>query len=157
MSQSIECIFLAGHCWLLTHCDPILCWLSLLCVRFWLLFARCCCSSSETKTVNARVESGACQPTEAATRCCGSRNRYQNGTLVSGNMNQNLRNPSCLILSHTNVFSRGSSSFNVKDNPCSRQRKRPARNMLPSHDLSAKADSFEGAKRKKPQGKRQLQ
>ena len=31
---------------------------------------------------------------------CGSKNRYQNGTLVSGNMDQNLRNPSCLILSH---------------------------------------------------------
>ncbi|CAJ1385361.1 unnamed protein product [Effrenium voratum] len=27
--------------------------------------------------------------------------RYQNGTLVSGNMDQNLRHPSCLILSHT--------------------------------------------------------
>ena len=32
---------------------------------------------------------------------CGSKNRYQNGTLVSGNMDQHLRNPSCLILSHT--------------------------------------------------------
>ena len=28
----------------------------------------------------------------------------QNGTLVSGNMDQNLRNPSCLILSHTQMF-----------------------------------------------------
>ena len=28
---------------------------------------------------------------------------FQNGTLVSGNMDQNLRNPSCLILSHTQV------------------------------------------------------
>ena len=27
----------------------------------------------------------------------------QNGTLASGNMDQNLRNPSCLILSHTHV------------------------------------------------------
>ena len=36
---------------------------------------------------------------------CGSKNRYQNGTLVSGNMDQNLRNPSCLILSHTHVYS----------------------------------------------------
>ena len=32
---------------------------------------------------------------------CGSKNRYQNGTLLSGNMDQNPRNPSCLILSHT--------------------------------------------------------
>ena len=32
---------------------------------------------------------------------CGSKNRYQNGTLVSGNMDQNPRNPSCLILSHS--------------------------------------------------------
>ena len=31
---------------------------------------------------------------------CGSKNRYQNGTLVSGNMDQNLPNPFCLILSH---------------------------------------------------------
>ena len=28
----------------------------------------------------------------------------QNGTLVSGNMDQNLRNPSCLILSHAHIF-----------------------------------------------------
>ena len=35
---------------------------------------------------------------------CGSKNRYQNGTLVSGNMDQNLRKPSCLILSHTQVL-----------------------------------------------------
>ena len=28
----------------------------------------------------------------------------QNGTLVSGNMDQNLRNPSCLILSHTHIW-----------------------------------------------------
>ena len=34
---------------------------------------------------------------------CGSKNRYQNGSLVSGNMGQNLRNPSCLILSHTQM------------------------------------------------------
>ena len=34
---------------------------------------------------------------------CGSKNRYQNETLVSGNMDQNLRNPSCLILSHTQI------------------------------------------------------
>ena len=34
---------------------------------------------------------------------CGSNDRYQNGTLVSGNMDQNLLNPSCLILSHTHV------------------------------------------------------
>ena len=32
---------------------------------------------------------------------CGSKNRCQNGTLVSGNMDQNLRNPSCLFLSHS--------------------------------------------------------
>ena len=31
----------------------------------------------------------------------GSKNRYQNGTLLSGNMDQNLRNPPCSILSHT--------------------------------------------------------
>ena len=31
---------------------------------------------------------------------CGSKNRYQNGTLVSGNMDQTLSNPPCLILSH---------------------------------------------------------
>ena len=29
--------------------------------------------------------------------------RYHNGTLVSGNMDQHLRNPSCIILSHTHV------------------------------------------------------
>ena len=34
---------------------------------------------------------------------CGSKNRYLNGTLVSGHIDQNLRNPSCLILSHTHV------------------------------------------------------
>ena len=34
---------------------------------------------------------------------CGSKNRYQNGTLVSGNMHQNLRNPSCSILSHSHI------------------------------------------------------
>ena len=31
------------------------------------------------------------------------KNRYQNGTLVSGNMDQNPRNTSCLILSHTHI------------------------------------------------------
>ena len=36
---------------------------------------------------------------------CGSKNRYQTGTLASGNMHQNLRNPSSLILSHTHVSS----------------------------------------------------
>ena len=35
---------------------------------------------------------------------CGSKNRYQNGTLVSGNMDQNLRNPSCLILIHSHIY-----------------------------------------------------
>ena len=34
---------------------------------------------------------------------CRSKNRYQNETLVSGNMNQNLQNPSWLILSHTHM------------------------------------------------------
>ena len=34
-------------------------------------------------------------------RC--SKKRYQNGTLVSGSMDQNLRNPSCLIFSHTHM------------------------------------------------------
>ena len=34
---------------------------------------------------------------------CGSKNRYQNGTLVTGNMDQNPRNPSSLILSHTHL------------------------------------------------------
>ena len=34
---------------------------------------------------------------------CGSKNRNHNRTLVSGNMDQNLRNPSCLILSHTHI------------------------------------------------------
>ena len=34
---------------------------------------------------------------------CGSKNRYQNGTLVSGVMEQNLRNPPWLILSHAQV------------------------------------------------------
>ena len=29
--------------------------------------------------------------------------RYQNGTLVSGHIDQHLRNPSCLILSHTHM------------------------------------------------------
>ena len=32
------------------------------------------------------------------------KNQYQNETLVSGNMNQNLRNPSWLILSHTHIL-----------------------------------------------------
>ena len=31
----------------------------------------------------------------------GSKNRYQNGTRVSGDMDQNMRNPSCLPVSHT--------------------------------------------------------
>ena len=35
---------------------------------------------------------------------CGSKNRYQNGTLLSGNMDQNPRNPSSLILSHSHVL-----------------------------------------------------
>ena len=34
---------------------------------------------------------------------CGSKNRYQNGTLASGTMDQNLRNPSCLIWSHSHL------------------------------------------------------
>ena len=34
---------------------------------------------------------------------CASKNRYQDGTLVRGNMDQNLRRPSCLILSHTHL------------------------------------------------------
>ena len=34
------------------------------------------------------------------------KNRCQNGTLLSGNVDQNLRNPSCLILSHTHVLPR---------------------------------------------------
>ena len=34
---------------------------------------------------------------------CGSKIGTPNGTLVSGNLNQNLRNPSCLILSHTQI------------------------------------------------------
>ena len=33
----------------------------------------------------------------------GSKNRCQIGTLASGNMDQNLRNPPCLILSHTQL------------------------------------------------------
>ena len=33
----------------------------------------------------------------------GSKNRYQNGTLISGNMDQHLRNPSSLILSHCQI------------------------------------------------------
>ena len=40
---------------------------------------------------------------DATTHGCGSRNRCQNGTLVSGNMDQNLRNPPCVILSHTHM------------------------------------------------------
>ena len=35
---------------------------------------------------------------------CGSKKQYQNGTLVSGNMDQNLRILSCLILSHTQCW-----------------------------------------------------
>ena len=31
------------------------------------------------------------------------KNRYQNGSLISGNMDQNLRKPSCSILSHTQM------------------------------------------------------
>ena len=41
------------------------------------------------------------------TNGCGSKNRYQNGTLVSGNMDQNPRNPSCLFLSHSQMTSSG--------------------------------------------------
>ena len=49
---------------------------------------------------------------------CGSKIRYQNGTLVSGNMDQHLRNPSCLILSHTHMFfSRSPSSLSVLATP----------------------------------------
>ena len=33
----------------------------------------------------------------------GSKNRYQNETLVSGNMDQNLRNPSSFLLSHCHI------------------------------------------------------
>ena len=36
---------------------------------------------------------------------CGSNNRCQHGSLVSGNMDQRLRNPSCLNLSHTHLAS----------------------------------------------------
>ena len=42
-------------------------------------------------------------PWNHPTNRCGSKNRYQNGTLLGGNMDQNLRNPSCLILSHTQI------------------------------------------------------
>ena len=38
-----------------------------------------------------------------STFVCGSKNRYQNGTLVSENMDPNLQNPSCLILSHSHL------------------------------------------------------
>ena len=41
---------------------------------------------------------------------CGSKNRYQNGTLVSGNMDQNPRNPSWSILSHTLLEKLGETS-----------------------------------------------
>ena len=34
----------------------------------------------------------------------GSKILYQNGTLVSGNMDQHSRNPSCLILSHIQML-----------------------------------------------------
>ena len=37
---------------------------------------------------------------------CVSKKRYQNGTLVSGNMDQSLHNPSCFILSHTQIVLR---------------------------------------------------
>ena len=39
----------------------------------------------------------------ARTFGCGSKTGAKNGTLVSGNIDQNLRNPSCLILSHTHL------------------------------------------------------
>ena len=42
---------------------------------------------------------------------CGSKPRYQNGTLVSGNMDQNLRNPSSFILSHTHMSFKGISAW----------------------------------------------
>ena len=35
---------------------------------------------------------------------CGSKHRYHNGTLVSGNMDHNLRFASCLILSHSHFW-----------------------------------------------------
>ena len=46
---------------------------------------------------------GALQPTKAGFRLfgCGSKKRYRNETLASGNMDQN--HPSCLILSHTHL------------------------------------------------------
>ena len=53
---------------------------------------------------------------KASINGCGSTNRYQNGTLVSGNMDQNLRNPSWSILSHAHMepsLQRGPSSFQV--------------------------------------------
>ena len=37
------------------------------------------------------------------------------GTVVSGNMDQNLRNPSCLILSHTQMFSKNPSDISRVD------------------------------------------
>ena len=42
---------------------------------------------------------------------CGTKQRCQNGTLVSGNMDQNLRNPSGLILSHTHMSAQTSLSL----------------------------------------------
>ena len=51
-----------------------------------------------------------------------SKTEFQNGTLVSGNMDQNLRNPSCLILSHTHMaFFCGNSGSILQPrwiNPC---------------------------------------
>ena len=46
---------------------------------------------------------------------CGSKNRYHNGTLVSGNMDQNLRNSSCLILSHNPFTLQASVDLDVRD------------------------------------------
>ena len=43
--------------------------------------------------------------TKRHTNGSGSKNRYRNGTLVSGNMDQNPRNPYRLILSHSQIAS----------------------------------------------------
>ena len=49
------------------------------------------------------VKQGKCSNGRISTHGCGSKIRYQNGTLSNGNMDQILRNPSCLILSHTHL------------------------------------------------------
>ena len=49
------------------------------------------------------LQLGAAVQVETVISGCGSKDRYQNGTMVSGNMDQTLRNPGSLILTPTHL------------------------------------------------------